>query len=235
MSLSLSRLSVGGTENETRRHEGGRKESKMMGKVAKKVMLVGRATTFLVGLAVILALTVGLASTALAGTGIGARFQLGQTNTVNAITKLVGTVAGPSLVVDNNSTGTGATALDLQVEPGKAPMKVNSDAQVANLNSDELDNLDASAFVRSGSTYYKFKTTNGGGASIAGDSLLCDPGDLTLSGGYAQVEAGTAVFNSYPETLGPTAVGWRVSWRNDATADSVDINVLCADLGTPHQ
>ncbi len=68
----------------------------MTKKIYEKVMLVGRATTFTVGLAVILALSVGLASTALAGTGVGARFQLGQTNTVNAITKLVGSVVGPS-------------------------------------------------------------------------------------------------------------------------------------------
>jgi hypothetical protein len=68
-----------------------------MSSVVKKVVFVGRATTFMVGLAAIVALTVGLASTALAGTGVGARFQLGQTNSVNAITKLVGSVAGPSL------------------------------------------------------------------------------------------------------------------------------------------
>src|SRR5215203_3301542 len=111
--------------------------------IFKKVMWLGRATTFLVGLAVILALTVGLATTALAGTGVGARFQLGQTNTVNAITKLVGSVAGPSLQIDNNSTGAGATALDLQVEAGKAPMKVNSATQVANLNADKVDGRDA--------------------------------------------------------------------------------------------
>jgi hypothetical protein len=95
-----------------------------------------------VGLAVILALTVGLASTALAGTGVGARFQLGQTNTVNAVTKLVGSVAGPSLQIDNNSTNAAATALDLQVEAGKAPMKVNSGTKVTNLNADEVDGVD---------------------------------------------------------------------------------------------
>ena len=74
----------------------GRRAVGMTKKIYEKVMLVGRATTFTVGLAVILALSVGLASTALAGTGVGARFQLGQTNIVNAITKLVGSVVGPS-------------------------------------------------------------------------------------------------------------------------------------------
>jgi hypothetical protein len=110
-----------------------------MGKVAKKVAWVGRTASMVFGLALVMALLFGIATTALAGTGVGARFQLGQTNTVNAITKLVGSVAGPSLQIDNNSTGAGATALDLQVEPGKTPMTVNSDTQVVNLNSDKLD------------------------------------------------------------------------------------------------
>src|SRR4028119_455318 len=114
-----------------------------MGKVAKKVALVGRTASTVFGVALVLALVFGVATTALAGTGVGARFQLGQTNTVNAVTKLVGSVAGPSLQIDNNSTNANATALDLQVEAGKAPMKVNSDAQVANLNSDKRDGKSA--------------------------------------------------------------------------------------------
>src|SRR5215216_2918619 len=116
----------------------------MIRSVASKVMWVGRATVFLVGLAFILALTVGVVSTALAGTGAGSRFDLGKTNTVNAISKLVGSVAGPSLLIDNNSTNTAATALDLQVEAGKAPMKVNSQTKVANLNADTVDGKDVS-------------------------------------------------------------------------------------------
>ncbi len=45
----------------------------MTKKIYEKVLIVGRATTFVVGLAVILGLTVGLASTAIAGTGVGVR------------------------------------------------------------------------------------------------------------------------------------------------------------------
>lgn len=116
----------------------------MMKTTARKVMWVGRATVFLVGLAVIVALTVGLASTALAGTGIGARFDLGKTNTVNAVSKLVGNVAGPSLQIDNNSANGAATALNLLVEAGKAPMKVNPEAGTAtNLSADKLDGKSA--------------------------------------------------------------------------------------------
>jgi len=111
----------------------------MMKKIARKTIKIARGMALTLGVAVMVALVLGVATTALAGTGVGARFQLGQTNTVNAITKLVGSVAGPDLQVDNNSTNANATALDLQVEPGKAPMKVNSEAKVANLNSDKLD------------------------------------------------------------------------------------------------
>jgi len=53
--------------------------------IFKKVVWLGRATTFLVGLAVILALSVRLASAALAGTGVGSAFNLGKTNTVSAV------------------------------------------------------------------------------------------------------------------------------------------------------
>ena len=108
----------------------------------KKVIFLGRATTFMVGLAVIVALTVGVAGSAFGANG--ANFVLGKSNTVSAISTLVGSVAGPNLLLDNNSTDPSATALELQVEAGKAPMKVNSDAQVANLNSDKVDGLDAS-------------------------------------------------------------------------------------------
>src|SRR5918998_5613831 len=115
---------------------------KVVGTLFSRTLSLARGTSVVVGLAVMLALVVGVASTALAGTGVGARLDLGVTNTVGQITKLVGSVAGPSLQIDNNSTNAPATALDLQVEPGKAPMKVNSDGQVANLNADKLDGQD---------------------------------------------------------------------------------------------
>jgi hypothetical protein len=88
----------------------------------------------------------GVATTALAGTGVGATFNLGNLNTVNQISRLVGSTDAPMLRVDNNSAGTNATALDLQVEPGHAPMRVNSSTQVANLNADQLDGKHSSAF-----------------------------------------------------------------------------------------
>jgi hypothetical protein len=97
-------------------------------------------------LAVVVALTVSTASTALAANG--GNFILGVlTNTATAITKLTGTVAGPALQVVNPSTGSGATALDLQVAAGKPPMKVNSGTKVTSLNADKVDGNNASDFL----------------------------------------------------------------------------------------
>jgi hypothetical protein len=90
-------------------------------------------------LVVILALTRATASIGVAGSGVGGVFNLGVTNTVNAITKLMGSVAGPSLQIINSSTGTGATSLELRVAPDKPPLKVNRTTKVTNLNADLLD------------------------------------------------------------------------------------------------
>jgi hypothetical protein len=58
---------------------------------------------------------------------------------VNAASKLLGAMACHLLQIDNNCTNVNATALELQVEAGKAPMKVNPQTKVALLNADKLD------------------------------------------------------------------------------------------------
>jgi hypothetical protein len=77
---------------------------------------LGRATTFLVAVAVIVALSVGPASAALAGTGVGAAFNPGKTNMVDTLSSLVGST--PSMLkVDNNGYGTGPSGGSLD-DPG---------------------------------------------------------------------------------------------------------------------
>ena len=118
----------------------------MLRSAASKVMWVGRATVFLVGLAVILALVVGAATAALGATG--GNFILGQPNSAGATTKLTSAVAGPALELVNNGTSAAATALRLSVPAGKAPMKVSSGAgKATNLDADKLDGRD---FERAG-------------------------------------------------------------------------------------
>ncbi len=167
----------------------------MVRSALSRVMWVGRATVFLVGLAVILAVVVGLASTALAHTGVDKKlFHLGHNNPVAALSKLTGSVANGVLQVTNTSTANttqdataiGATnnsisspamratnagrgtALELNVtcpissscfKP--APMKVNSDTKVQNLNSDELDGKDSGDFLPAGGSLPSGMTLRG--------------------------------------------------------------------------
>lgn len=117
----------------------------MLRSVVSRVMWVGRATVFLVGLAVILALIFGIASTAFGANG--KPFLLGKKNVASAVSSLVKRGAGP--------------ALKLQVGSGP-PMAVNSSKKVANLNADKLDGLDSARLAGTGDSVYR------GGASICG-------------------------------------------------------------------
>jgi hypothetical protein len=84
-----------------------------------------------------LALFVALGGTTYAATG--GNFILGQANTATSQTGLTSNNAGKALNVTQQSTGTGATALGLNVPAGKPPFTVNSGTKVTNLNADKLD------------------------------------------------------------------------------------------------
>ena len=196
---------------------------------ASRVMWVGRATVFLVGLAVILALVVGFASAALAGTGVGATFNLGKLNTVNRVSQLVGATNNAMLLVDNRSTGTDATALDLRVNAGRAPMRVDSSTAVANLNADYVDGRSASSFVAN-STYTIGPGLERAGTLQSGGKVLnqsCLSGDRMLSGGPASVNAASFVLDSFALDTNT----WQVRINDSAVSggDSFTVVVLCAD------
>lgn len=197
-----------------------------LGSVAKKVAWMARTTTTVVGLAIMLALVLGLATTALAGTGIGATFDLGKTNAVNQVSKLVGSVAGANLRVDNNSADASATALDLQVEPGKAPMKVNSDGRVANLNADKLDGQEASAFMHA-RTYRVDKPITVD--AVFSTAVLCDAGDLAISSAWANKDAGTEIVTAAPSISNPGAMIFLIN-SDSPLLDDMTLMAVCADL-----
>ncbi len=114
------------------------------------------------------------ATAAVAGTGIGGIFNLGQSNTVNATSGLSGATLGPQLKVTNGATGAGTQSIAgynnsttaaalfarnsgggpaaaFSVLAGKAPFAVTpSSGKVSFLNSDLLDGLDSTAFLRAG-------------------------------------------------------------------------------------
>jgi hypothetical protein len=100
----------------------------MIRSVVGKVMWVGRATVFLVGLAVTLALVFGVATAALGANGDF--FKLGQRNVAQTVSTLV-------------KKGTGS-ALALQVGADQPPLTVNAAAGTARgLSADELDGKDS--------------------------------------------------------------------------------------------
>jgi hypothetical protein len=127
---------------------------------ASKVMWVGRATVFMVGLAVILALVFGVASMALGADG--QPFLLGRaTNVATALTKLTGNVNGSAMQVVNSNSGADDTALSLSVQAGEAPMRVNTATKVVNLNADRVDDREASSFANATHTHSGANITSG--------------------------------------------------------------------------
>jgi hypothetical protein len=134
-------------------------------------------------LTVVLALVLGVATAAFAANGNN--FVLGVLdNTATAVTRLVGNVDGSALRVVNNNVDADDTAVDLRVQAGEAPMRVNSSAKVDTLNADLLDGHDSTT-LWSGETYTTISEESGFANDTRYVQRSCDTGDKALSGGYA--------------------------------------------------
>ena len=199
----------------------------MIRSVATRAMGVGRFASAVFGLALVLALIFGLASMALGANG--QPWKLGRGNVATAITALGGNagVNGPMVRLTNNNDGTDDTALELRVEAGEAPMRVDSTTQVANLNADQLDGQNSSNFVQSNS--YRNESALGAGTQQSDGTFVqlvsCDAGDVLLSGGPANVGATTDMVESFPNNSG----GWSVKVDKNGLADNWSVVALCAN------
>jgi uncharacterized iron-regulated membrane protein len=203
-----------------------------------KVMWVGRASVFVVGLAVILAMVMGLASAAFSATG--GNFILGQSNSANAPTTLVGQIVDTTksaLVLKNPN---GGSALQLQANSGIAPMKVNAAAgKATNLNADKLDGKDSTQFTPTTNYVTTQASPSIGNGAISANAASCDQGDgdVLLSGGVQlNAPAQQEVVESRPID-DPNLDSWRGSVRDNTpstTGAGYAVTALCADLGTPH-
>jgi hypothetical protein len=179
----------------------------MIRSTVNKVVWMARATTVVVGLAIMLGLIFGVATSAFGANG--GNFILGSlNNTATAITKLTGTVSGgPALQVSNPSTATGSTALDLQVATGKAPMKVNRTTKVANLNADKLDGKNATQLGVNG---LQIVVANSlfNSSSPKGATATCPAGKVVVGAGYdisggTSGDPGNEVIDVVPDALLP--------------------------------
>ena len=138
----------------------GSEEMMRVTKMLKDVFLRAWGRGKVTLLTVMVALTLATVTPAVAANG--GSFLLGKANVATAVTLLKGTVAGPALQVYNPSTSASATAALFQVASGQPPFKVNSSTKVANLNADQLDGQDSSAFAqRSGFNAQQVLSTNG--------------------------------------------------------------------------
>lgn len=189
---------------------------------------IGRVTALTLGLAVMLALVVGMASAAFGASGNP--WILGQGNVATKLTALGGKlgVDGPMLRLVNNNADANDTALDLQVQSGEAPMRVNSSTKVDNLNADRLDGLNSTDFLPS--RIYERESPTVVNANSTLDILpLCNNGDLAISGGYRDLSISTAVLRS--ERVATDPKRWAFQMRNFATtADEITVEVNCIDL-----
>lgn len=206
----------------------------MLRSASHKVLWVGRATIFVVGLTVILAVVLGLASAAFAGTGVGDVFNLGKKNTVGQLSQLVGRSDSAMLKVENDSAGRDATALNLQVEPGRAPMKVDSSTRVSNLNADQLDGKDASTFMPA-SIYTVDETVEmGSNVTATVRVVFCDEGDVPISGGFSGLGSQTQIKQSSRVFYVGRPTWWVTANKPVGPEDTWTAQAVCADFGEMH-
>jgi len=191
--------------------------------ILKRILWLGRGAATTMGVAVMLAITVGLASTALAAAP-GDPFKLGRTNTIDEITKLIGSSSEAILRINNNGSG---PALDLRVEQGEAPMNVNSTTQVDDLNADQLDGQSASDFISEDKTYTTSASEVGAGEGTDVElSADCDSGDSVLGGGGGGPFPPDLLRVSEP--IGGDS--WRVIAQDNGNGTVVSAKAICADF-----
>jgi hypothetical protein len=190
---------------------------------------MARGTATMMGFAVMLAVVLGVGTTALAAVP-GDPFKLGKANAVNALTQLTGTTNNALLRIQNDSRGQGATALDLQVAPGKPPVRINYRVRVANLSADRLDGKDAATFARADTpTYVSINAASTGPPPFdpfASNRAFCDDGDRLLTGGYFDLSNNGVAVESFGDLD-----GWNVTVkRTDNSSARISIRAVCLDF-----
>ncbi len=203
----------------------------MLRSTASKVMWVGRATVFMVGLSVILALVFGVATTALSATG--GNFILGKAkNAATKVTGLVGNVDGAALRVTNPNAGTNDTALDLRVQAGEAPLMVNSTARVANLNAATAGRADSAASADNATNAQNAETLDGKDSSEFANATHAHSG--------ADITTGTVAEGRIDQTVTRDGEVMSIAKSSDGPGSGLDADQLdnkdstAFGIGTEH-
>jgi hypothetical protein len=192
---------------------------------ASTVMWVGRATVFLVGLSVILALIFGVASTALGANG--KPFLLGKKNVATAVSTLLRKGPGP--------------ALKLKVGPGQPPLVANAAAgKATNLDADKIDGQDVTQIGVNGLQRIEVESLENSVSSKQA-TATCPSGKVLVGTGFdifggksgVSPDQQTDVMMDFviPGSTSVTAAAYEdeatsANWRVKAIA-------ICATAGTP--
>ena len=188
----------------------------MLRRATNKVMWAGRATVFMVGLAVILAVVLGVATAAFGANGDF--FKLGKKNTASAVSKLIKSGAGPALRL---SVGSGP------------PLSVNSDRRVDNLNADKIDGKDSTQLMPAQTYVVEHEEVIEPPTVGKSRAIFCEEGDVPISGGFGSLDPQTQIISSRRIVLSGTDV-WLVAVRT-SESDTYTVQAECADFPPAHQ
>ncbi len=179
----------------------------MLRSAARRLLWMTKGAALFGGAVVTLALVFGVASMALGANG--GNFILGKNNFATAFTQLVGNVNGNTLQLVNNNRGTDDSALSLNVQPGEAPMRVDSATRVANLNADKIDGRDANRLIRVASFNGRSPLPKGTDGTVATTSITAPAsGFLVITAGSDVVDvSGSDAVGCLIEVDGAQAVG----------------------------
>ncbi len=180
-----------------------------------KAAWVGRSASVVFGLALVLALVFGAATAALGANG--GNLVLGSlNNAATAVTRLAGDVDGPAVQVANPNPGADDTALDLRVQAGEAPLRVNSGARVANLNAARAGRADSAASADTANSARNADTLDGKDSAQFADSSHAHSGADISSGTVEadRVEDGAGSDLNADQLDGKDSVAYqpRVKW-----------------------
>jgi hypothetical protein len=178
-----------------------------------------------------IALFIALGGTTYAATG--GNFILGQANSASSTTSLTAPVAGKGLQVTNTSTGTGATALGLNVASGHTPFTTNSGTKVANLNADKLDGLHSTSFYSSANVK-SLRFIPGGcvNGTDPGCSTSFTLGGLSLGASCFVTDGGTVAHLELDNTSGTSEAAIEYVSGTSASESHVLANAPLLDLST---
>ena len=128
-------------------------------------------------------------------------FNLGTTNTVDAASTVTAGTTGINakvLTIDNKSTGSSASALNLTTASSRPPLTVSSGAKVVNLNSDRLDGIDSTGFVQGKGKAYTQAVAiarhTDGTPNVYTLSPVVSPGFLNIGLGCPPTSGGSGVY-----------------------------------------